>query len=103
MPRYPGAKATSKCPTVLVPGPHPNALPSELCQATLALRLSGHAFLQVRQQTLYILQVLPSGRFVKVQSIGALCNDDDQLMLEMHEEQERQWQAQRFQVDILAT
>ncbi|KAL0035680.1 hypothetical protein WJX79_007959 [Trebouxia sp. C0005] len=51
----------------------------------------------VRQQTLYILQVLPSGRFVKVQSIGALCNDDDQLMLEMHEEQERQWQAQRFQ------
>jgi hypothetical protein len=63
--------------------------------------LSECAYLQVRQQTLYILQVLPSGRFVKVQSIGALCNDDDQLVLEMHEEQERQWQNQRSQVDIL--
>lgn len=51
----------------------------------------------VRQQTLYVLQVLPSGRFVKVQSIGALCNDDDQLVLEMHEEQERQWQNQHSQ------
>ncbi len=59
------------------------------------------ACLQVRQQTLYILQVLPSGRFVKVQSIGALCNDDDQLVLEMHEEQERHWQNQRSQVDTL--
>ena len=38
---------------------------------------------------------------MKVQSIGALCHDDDQLVLEMHEEQERQWQNQRSQVDIL--
>ena len=38
---------------------------------------------------------------MKVQSIGTLCNDDDQLVLEMHEEQERQWQNQRSQVDSL--
>lgn len=38
---------------------------------------------------------------MKVQSIGALCNDDDQLVLEMHEEQERHWQNQRSQVDTL--
>lgn len=57
-------------------------------------------WLQVRQQTLYVLQVLPSGRFVKVQSIGAVCNDDDQLFLDMHEESERQWQIQQTQVSF---
>ena len=54
--------------------------------------------MQVRQQVLYILQVLPSGRFVKVQELGPHCNDDDQLFLGMFEEQERQWQQQRSQV-----
>lgn len=54
----------------------------------------------MRQQTLHILQVLPSGRFVKVQSIGAVCNDDDQLFLDMHEESERQWQIQQNQVSF---
>ena len=65
---------------------------------TTVSTLHGELVLQVRQQTLYILQVLPSGRFVKVQSLGTQCNDDDQLFLELHEERERQWQALQSQV-----
>ncbi|KAL3136500.1 hypothetical protein ABBQ38_005752 [Trebouxia sp. C0009 RCD-2024] len=54
----------------------------------------------VRQQILYVLQVLPSGRFVKVQALGPHCNDDDQLFLDMFEEKERQWQLQQSQAQI---
>lgn len=54
--------------------------------------------MQVRQQILYMLQVLPSGRFIKVQALGPHCNDDDQLFLDMFEERERLWQQQRSQV-----
>ena len=56
--------------------------------------------IKVRQQTLYILQVLPSGCFVKVQSIGPHCNDDDQLFLEMFQEKERSWQEQYAKVRL---
>ena len=54
----------------------------------------------MRQQTLHILQVLPSGRFVKVQSIGDVCNDDDKLFLDMNEESERKWQIHQNQVSF---
>lgn len=56
--------------------------------------------MQVRQQILYMLQVLPSGRFVKVQALGPHCNDDDQLFLDMFDEKERQWQQQHSQVTL---
>lgn len=59
--------------------------------------------LQVRKQTLYILQVLPSGIFVKVQYIGPHCSDDDEFVLEMQEEQERRWLSQNPQVTPLMT
>ena len=59
-------------------------------------------WVQVRQQILYVLQVLPSGRFVKVQALGPHCNDDDQLFLDMFQERERQWQQQRSQVFLQA-
>ena len=55
---------------------------------------------QVRQQILYVLQVLPLGRFVKVQALGPHCNDDDQLFLDTFEERERQWKQQRSQVRL---
>lgn len=53
---------------------------------------------QVRKQILYILQVLPSGVFVKVQYIGPHCGDDDELVLEVQQEQERRWRSHHPQV-----
>lgn len=56
--------------------------------------------LQVRKQLLYILQVLPSGVFVKVQHIGPHCSDDDELVLEMQQERERRWRSNNPQVHL---
>jgi hypothetical protein len=44
-------------------------------------------------QTVFMLRVLPSGRFVLLHALGQHCMDDDVLVLEEHEEAERRWRA----------
>lgn len=48
---------------------------------------------QIHGQAVHLLQVLPSGRLVKVQQFGRHCWDDDELILSEHAHAERRWRS----------
>ena len=54
--------------------------------------------LQIRTQSIYVLQLRPSGSLVQVQVIGAHLHADDGLVLAHATEAEQHWQAARLQV-----
>ena len=56
--------------------------------------------LQVRSQTLHLLQVLPSGRFALVQRLGKWCHEDDELLVSIARDQERRWREAQPQVGL---
>ena len=59
--------------------------------------------LQVRSQTLHLLQVLPSGCFALVQRLGKWCHEDDELLVSIAHDQERRWREAQPQVGLTAT
>ena len=62
-------------------------------QALPKTRVSG--FEQIHGQTIHLLQILPSGRFMKVHQFGKLCWDDDELVLLEQTHAEELWRSAR--------
>ena len=48
---------------------------------------------QIHGQAVHLLQVLPSGRLVKVQQFGRHCWDDDELILSEQAHAEQLWRS----------
>ena len=57
--------------------------------------------LQIRSQSIHVLQLRPIGHFLQVQVIGQHLRVDDALIIAEAEDAERQWQAARMQVCLL--
>ncbi len=53
---------------------------------------------QIHSQAVHLLQVLPSGRLVKVQQLGRHCWDDDELVLSEQEDAEERWRRSQVQI-----
>lgn len=54
--------------------------------------------LQIRSQSIHVLQLRGSGSLLPVQVIGSRLRPDDALVLATAHEAEQQWQAARLQV-----
>ena len=64
----------------------------------LLLRTTCLSLEQIHAQTIHLLQILPSGRFVKVHQFGKLCWDDDELVLSEQTHAEELWRSAQVRV-----
>lgn len=55
---------------------------------------------QIHGQTIHLLQILPSGRFMEVHQFGKLCWDDDELVLLKQTHAEELWRSARVRVIV---
>jgi hypothetical protein len=59
--------------------------------------LRSHVCVQIHSQAVHLLQLLPSGRMVKVQQFGKYCWDDDELILSEQADAEERWRSSQVQ------